>query len=63
MVAELCETCRYWDPPDPPEGAPALSLPWAGSCHRHAPSPSAQEVYFPNTQADDWCGEWAEGAP
>lgn len=53
-----CETCRFWD--DVPTEIPF------GICRRRAPQAviiamaPVPNVAWPNTHADEWCGEWQE---
>jgi hypothetical protein len=51
-----CQTCRHWAPLDN-----TRELATFGECHRHAPGPGdprGGEAVWPQTDKDDWCGEY-----
>ena len=64
IIIETCDGCRFWDP----EGD-RLNL---GLCRKNAPSPTSfpahyrpedgrdiiADVYWPETDPNEWCGEW-----
>ena len=60
-VKDMCYDCRFW-------AATGLA-PSQGKCHRRAPLPSARtggetvEVVWPQTMANDWCGEFEKHQP
>jgi hypothetical protein len=52
MTEQTCTSCAWWaDLGDS-----------IGQCRRHAPRPrtSTDEVVWPTTDSDDYCGEWEE---
>ena len=49
-MAQECKDCRFWDRP---AGAPTAK----GLCRRYAPRPGSR-VPWPETDQNDWCGEW-----
>jgi hypothetical protein len=58
----VCATCPFWhntfSEPDPPS--------WRiGQCRRHAPTAAQADnaATWPNTEAEDWCGEHPERKP
>jgi len=52
MTEQTCTSCAWW--------ADLGDL--IGQCRRHAPRPrsSSEEVVWPITDSDDYCGEWEE---
>ena len=61
---DTCETCRFFEPHDTPQDNET-----EGACRRAPPAMQGQmdlealPVYWkcaawPETFADDWCGEW-----
>ena len=60
MRSQRCDKCFYWS---------AMSGSYYGQCHRRAPAPiivpiTDQEVedravYWPETNAEEFCGDWA----
>lgn len=65
MSERRCDACLHWlAAPDSFPGEPQ------GQCHRHAPRPAMlalllresaaadDQVQWPRTYADDWCGQW-----
>lgn len=62
-VTQACKNCLFWAHPFK-DGEQTDS--WhCGSCHRHAPAPSAPDAIhlnpsriFPVTNARDFCGDW-----
>jgi hypothetical protein len=62
--AEVCEVAILAGDRDPDQ-------PGVGECRRHAPPPKVSyetdedvrsAVIWPDTEGDDWCGEWKERA-
>ena len=55
-----CETCRFWKLIGQRESGHYS----VGKCRRHAPRPMEQGeprdqgAWWPDTDSDDWCGEW-----
>lgn len=55
MAAITCDACRYWQETD------GKAEPAVGECRRYAPPPGdGLTAMWPMTDADDWCGEYAE---
>jgi hypothetical protein len=63
---QCCQNCLFW------EGQPTAEV---GECHRRAPTPrmislvsttpQGERYYgavWPDTEFDEWCGEWAPAA-
>ena len=54
MIARRCDQCVVWNQ--------YPKKPGAGECRRYAPRPSIVNVEaivnWPETNAEDWCGEW-----
>lgn len=50
MSDQSCDTCTHWAALDDE----------IGQCRRHAPRPrpSTDDIRWPVTDSDDWCGEW-----
>lgn len=60
LVAETCETCRFWKRDKNLEAAIGGLQ---GYCHRYPPKAreaSMKPSVFPPTPATQWCGEWVE---
>jgi hypothetical protein len=51
----VCEACRHWD-----RLYPDAQI---GRCRRHAPQPGRPGTGWPETDNDDWCGEWETSTP
>ncbi len=62
-MKENCETCRFWD------GSSPDATGW-GMCRRNPPTHVSHEIldgggianvgFWPDTEDDDWCGEFQE---
>jgi len=54
-VSQTCESCQWWKL----EQA-YINNNNRGFCHRYAPRPcdKYKEVYWPQTNHNDFCGEW-----
>jgi hypothetical protein len=54
-MSERCETCRFWTPPSKGAVPPCF-------CKRYPPN-GANTARWPQTQPQDWCGEWQAAQP
>jgi hypothetical protein len=60
---ESCSTCRFWvqqveeEPPDSPHEC-RRNAPGAIICREGTSFDDDFDAYWPQTHADDWCGEW-----
>lgn len=55
-MSDTCVNCRYWA--GQRFARPVLPYEMV-ECRRHAPAHAYAPTKWPQTQSDDWCGEFA----